>query len=96
MARRPRPRIVKLKAPQGDTQLADTLLFMLSRVRQGRLKAISISMILIDSDGYEQTVEMAGADGDDGYEIQLLGCMRAAENGLLNRRAARKANVQVT
>jgi hypothetical protein len=87
---RSRPKLVKLKVPKGDGPMADTLLFLLERVRRGRVKAFSICLIVHGKDGEETSIESATADGDDRAELQLLGIMRVAEHGLWMRRQARK------
>lgn len=94
--RRARPRIVKLKQPKGDGQMAHTLLFLLDYVRQGRIKAFSICLIGERADGTEFSIESAGADGNNRLELQLLGCMRAAENGLFKRREERLASEEAS
>lgn len=70
--------------------MADTLLWLLTRVRQGKVKAFSICLIVEREDGSVSTVESASADGDSTYELQLLGAMRGAEQGLFMRRAERE------
>jgi hypothetical protein len=87
--RKPRPKLVRLKQPKGDGQMADTLLWLLSRVRAGKIKAFSICLIGEHEDGSEFSLESATAEGDTMYELQLLGCMRAAEQGLFKRREER-------
>lgn len=87
--RRPRPKLVRLKLAAGDTQMAETLLFLLDRVRQGKIKAFSICLIGEREDGTQFSVESAAADGDDVFELQLLGVMRGAEQGLFKRRDER-------
>lgn len=89
MARRPKPRLVRLKFAEGDGPMAETLLFLLDRVRNGKIKAFSICLIGLRGDDTEFSLESATADGDDQMELQLLGCMRAAEAGLFRRREAR-------
>ncbi len=89
MARRPRPKLIRLKAPLGDTIMAETLLMLLSSVRGGRLKAFSICLIIENQDGSESSIESASADGDGQKELQLLGIMRGAEHKLFERRARR-------
>lgn len=69
--------------------MADTLLFLLRQVRQGRVKAFSICLIGDRADGTEYSLESATADGDGALELQLLGCMRGAEYGLFKRREER-------
>lgn len=87
--KRPRPKLVKLKPPQGDGSMADTLLFLLQHVRRGKIKAFSICLIGEREDGTEFSIESAGADGDSRMELQLLGVMRGAEHGLFRRREER-------
>ena len=87
---RPKPKLVRLKTPKGDGPMADTLLFLLERVRQGKVKAFSICVIGENREGLDYSVESATAEGDDTYELQLLGVMRGAENGLFKRREERK------
>lgn len=86
-----KPKLVKLKPPEGDGAMADTLLFLLRYVRTGKVKAFSICLIGEREDGTEFSIETATADGDNRAELQLLGCMRAAENGLFVRRESRLA-----
>jgi hypothetical protein len=86
---RSRPKLVKLKPPKGDGQMADTLLFLLEHVRAAKVKAFSICLIVERSDGTEISIESASGGEDGRYELQLLGAMRGAEHGLFNRRAAR-------
>lgn len=88
--RRSRPKLVKLKPPVGDAQMAKTLLFLLETARQGKVKALSICLIVQRPDGTERSVESASANGDDDYELKLLGVMRGAENGLFKRRDERR------
>lgn len=90
MARRLRPKVVKLPKPVLDSQMTDTLIFLLERARSGQIHAFSICLIGERADGTEFSIESAGADGDDRMELQLLGAMRAAEEGLLTRRRERK------
>ena len=90
--RQKRPKLVRLKAPIGDKAMADTLIFLLERVREGKVKAFSICLIIERQDGTECSLESATADGSDMYELQLLGCMRGAEQGLFKRREERHAN----
>lgn len=90
-ARRAKPKLVKLKPPIGDTQMCDTLLFLLRYVRQGRIKAFCICLIGQRPDGTEFSIESASADGDNRAELQLLGVMRAAEQGLFMRREERRS-----
>lgn len=90
MARRPRPKIVKLPKPVVDSQMTDTLIFLLERAREGHIHGFSICLIGERPDGTEFSIESAGADGDDRMELQLLGVMRGAEEGLLMRRRERK------
>ncbi len=91
MAKRPRPKVVRLKVPQGDGAMADTLLFLLGYVRVGKIKAFSICLIGEREDGSEFSIESSTADGDSQKELQLLGIMRGAENGLFRRREERMA-----
>lgn len=90
MARRPRPKLVKLKPPVGDGVMADTLLYLLDNVRQGKIRAFSICLIGEREDGSEFTIESATADGNERLELQLLGAMRGAEQGLFQRREERR------
>lgn len=83
---RAQPKLVKLKQPAGDAVMAETLLFLLDRVRSGKIKAFSICIIGERADGTEFSVESATAEGDDQLELQLLGVMRGAEQGLFRRR----------
>lgn len=90
MARRPRPKLVRLKPPVRESQMADTLLMLLDRVREGRVVAFSICLIIDNDDGTQSSIESAGADGNDQLELQLLGIMRGAEQGLFRRREERR------
>ena len=49
--RQKRPKLVRLKAPIGDKAMADTLIFLLERVREGKVKAFSICLIIERQDG---------------------------------------------
>jgi hypothetical protein len=89
-ARRAKPKLVRLKAPEPSI-MADTLVFLLERVRTGKIKAFSICVIAENAEGAELSIETAGADGDSHREIQLLGCMRMAEHNLIARRKTRQA-----
>ncbi len=87
-----RPKLVRLKPPRGDGAMADTLLWLLRYVREGKIKAFSICLIGERADGSEFTIESASADGNDQLELQLLGAMRGAEMGLFTRRSERWAD----
>lgn len=89
MARRPRPRLVKLAPPVGDEQMANTLLFLLEHVRSGKIHAFSICLIGERPDGVKFSIESATADGDALAELHLLGIMRMAEHNLVMRRQER-------
>lgn len=92
MARRPRPKLVKLKPPAGDTAMADTLLYLLGHIRTGRVKAFSLSVVYEKPNGLESVVEGSTGGEDDACEMMLLGAMRMAEHGLVERRRKRKAS----
>lgn len=68
--------------------MANTLLFLLEHVRAGKVKAFSMCLVVEHPNG-DKTVESACADGDNHYEMQLLGAMRSAENNLFKRREER-------
>lgn len=87
--RRARPKVVKLKPPKGDGAMADTMLFLLERVRLGKVKSYSICLIVERADGSSSSIESATADGDSLRELQLLGVMRGAEHALFRRREER-------
>lgn len=87
---RKRPKVVKLPKPVVDSQMTDTLIFLLEHARAGRIHAFSVCLIGEREDGTEFSIESAGADGDDRMELQLLGVMRGAEEGLMLRRRERK------
>lgn len=87
--RRFRGKLVKLKTPAADTQMCDTLLLLLQSARDGQIQGFSICLIGTHSDGTEFSIESACADGDGFRELQLLGTMRMAEEGLLRRRRER-------
>lgn len=87
--RRTRPKVVRLKLPKGDGPMADTLLFLLNYVRSGKIKAYSICIVGERTDGTGFSIESATADGDPVRELELLGCMRHAEHGLIQRREER-------
>jgi hypothetical protein len=69
--------------------MAEGLLMLLDAVRQGKVKALSIAMIVEDKDGYGKTLQATSANGDPRYELELLGAMRGAEHFLMARRAER-------
>lgn len=89
MARRARPKIVRLPKPVVDSQMTDTLIFLLEHARAGRIYGFSICLIGERRDGSAFSIESAGADGDGRTELELLGVMRGAEEGLLRRRRER-------
>jgi hypothetical protein len=85
--RRQRPKLVRLKAPRGDADMAERLLWILGQVRRGRVKGYCV-VLITDEDG-GCTIEHASADDDEWVEVQLLGAMRLAESGLIERRQER-------
>lgn len=85
-----RPRLVKLKPPQGDEDMADMLLWLLGFVRAGRVKAYSVCLVVEDEKGAVEVVEHASADADPFNELAILGAMRVAEHGLMARRRERE------
>ena len=85
MARRPRPKVVRLKAPDGDEAMARTLLWMLKHVRSGKIKGFCLVGI-VEGEAGRTTFAGSSADGDRGVELELLGAMRMEEHNLIMRR----------
>ncbi len=82
-------KIVEIKPAIGDRDMVATLVFLLEHARKGKISAMSICLIGEREDGSEFSIESATANDNSRSELQLLGLMRGAEQGLWKRREDR-------